>query len=189
MAAVMTSAATSAGAACCLEIEGMDNPARERGASIFAPHPVVTVAKYIAALAIALGVGAAPAALAAPAGSEYLPQVPKTSHHHSSDGGDSSTTDSSSGYSSGYTSTQDSSAPDKKKPAPQPKHKHPAKLALHSAKVPAEADSGNSGAVVPIALALIGAISLAGGLLTRRRQRRQLKYQAEKRRRLEALEG
>jgi hypothetical protein len=153
----------------------------------------VTAAKNITALALALGLAAAPSALAAPSGSEYLPQVPKASHHHSSDGGDSSTTDSSSGYSSGYTSTQESSGSvttkDKAKPSPQPKHKQPVKPVSQPVKVPAEADSGKSGAVVPIALALMGAIILGGGLLTRRRQTRQLKYQAEKRRRLEALEG
>jgi hypothetical protein len=63
------------------------------------------------------------------------------------------------------------------------------KTASHPPQVAADADSGKSGAVIPIALALMGGIILGGGLLTRRRQRRQLKYQAEKRRRLEALEG
>jgi hypothetical protein len=152
----------------------------------------VTTARNIAALAVVLGLAAAPAALAAPAGSEYLPQVPKTPHHDSGGGGGSTTTDSSTGYSSGYTSTtQDSdsgSAKARRSPEP-PKHSHRPKVAAYAPVAAAEPDSGKSGAVIPIALALGGAIILAGGFLTRRRQRRQLRYQAEKRRRIEALEG
>lgn len=148
----------------------------------------MNVAKNIAALALALGLAAAPSALAAPAGSEYLPQVPQASHHHSN-GGDSNTTDSSSGYSPAYTSTTQSSGSHKAKRSPQAKPVHQEKSGVQPPKVAAEADSGRSGAVIPIALALIGAIILGGGLLTRRRKKRQLRYQAEKRRHAEALGG
>jgi hypothetical protein len=146
----------------------------------------VTAVKYTTALALALGLLAAPVALAAPSGSEYLPEVPKAPSHHSGGGG--STTTESSGAAPDFSSTQSSSSS-------EPARTHRRRPVHHAKRVKAVPtasvvpDSGESGVIIPVGLALLGAIILGGGILTRGRQKKQLKYQAEKRRRAEALEG
>jgi len=146
----------------------------------------VTAPKYTAALALALGLLAAPMALAAPSGSEYLPQVPKAPNQHSDGGG--STTTQTSGYSPDYTSTQSSGSSQ-----PERSHRrrltHPAKRVHFTPTASVNPDSGESSVIIPLGLAMFGAIILGGGVLTRGRHKKQLKYQAERHRRAEAQSG
>ena len=145
----------------------------------------MTAAKKIAALALALGLVAAPAALANPSGSEYLPKVPKAPHKPAASGG-STTTDSSN--SSGETTAQ-GSVPSKPARVHRRRPVHKVKLVKATPAALVEPDRGESSVIIPVGLALMGAIILGGGVLTRRRHKKQLTYQAEMRRRAEALGG
>ena len=145
----------------------------------------MTAAKNTTAIALALGLLAPPAALAAPSGSEYLPQVPKAPHKHSGGGG-STTTDSS--HSSGETTTQSSVSSKPNRPHRQRPAHHVQRVKVAPA-ASVQPDRAESGVIIPVGLALLGAIIFGGGILTRRRQKKQLSYQAEKRRRAEALGG
>lgn len=161
----------------------MTSPASGQERSIFAPsHPMIA-AKSIVAISVALALGATSSALAAPAGSEYLPQVPKASHH-SSGGGGSSSTGSTGTSSTGSTDTSPTYTPtESSSGSGESKHKQEQKTgktkdgAEPVAVTPAsQADSGG-GAFLPIVLlVVVGVLVLASGLVLRRRQSRRLAY-------------
>jgi hypothetical protein len=152
----------------------------------------MTVARPIAALCLAAWLVAAPAVMAAPAGSEYLPQVPKGSNHDSgrSDSGSggsggSSTTPSSvaptitdSTSSSGSTQTGGSEA--KKHRAAKPKREKPERKGAPVNLAPVSADTAGGGGVLPVALLLmLGAGILVAGIVLRRQRERHLRHPAE----------
>ena len=151
--------------------------------------PAMNVAKPITAICLAAALAAPSAALAGPAGSEYLPQVPK-SPSHSSKGSSSGSHGESSTGSSGSSSTLSepttsnsstsetgSGAQKKQPPAKQsvkePKPPHVKIAPLNVA--PASADTGSGGDLLPIALLLFGSAGvLLAGLILRRHYIKQL---------------
>jgi cobalamin biosynthesis Mg chelatase CobN len=150
----------------------------------------MTVAKPICAICLAVALAAPSSALASPAGSEYLPQVPKSSKGDAdrspSESGGSTSTESSSGAptvtdsSSSYTGSSDSAdssdggeSPAKKQ---RPKERDEPKAETTPVKLaPVSADSAGSSDLLPVALLLgVGAVILLAGALVRRQHVRRL---------------
>jgi hypothetical protein len=147
----------------------------------------MTVAKPISAICLAIALAAPSSALASPAGSEYLPQVPKSSKQDSdrssSGSGGSSSTESSSitptvtDSTSTYTDSSDGDAAPAKKQRPakerdEPKDEKAAQVRL----APVSADTAGSSDLLPIALLLgAGGVILSAGAVLRRQQARRLR--------------
>jgi hypothetical protein len=116
-------------------------------------------------------------AAAAPAGSEYLPAVPKGSGKHDSGGSSqgsasSPSYDSSSDTSSGGTTYEPSGGaadekPEKRKPKPEPKEAAPVRPVR--TLTPAEVDSGGAPWALLGIILVATTATVAGGLALRRR--------------------
>jgi hypothetical protein len=148
----------------------------------------MTAAKPIAATCVAIALVVPSYALASPAGSEYLPQVPKSSKddsdRSSSGSGDSSGTDSSSvvptvteSTSSSGDSGDSGESPAKKQRPTKEREKDKPKVSAAPVKVaPVSADTAGSSDLLPVALLLgLGAVILSAGAVLRRQHAKRLR--------------
>ncbi|HSR25704.1 MAG TPA: hypothetical protein VLW53_19275 [Candidatus Eisenbacteria bacterium] len=143
----------------------------------------MTAAKPIAAATIATALVATASAMAQPAGSEYLPKLPKAGHHSSS-GGQSPSSTTSSGIPATVTESTATSAPGPRRHRGPTHRRHRRHPKVARAKIAsASPDTAGGSDLLPLALLLAvgGIVLLAGGVL-RRQHTRRLAYRAERHR-------
>jgi hypothetical protein len=148
----------------------------------------MNAAKPIAAICLAIALVVPSYALASPAGSEYLPQVPKSSKddsdRSSSGSGGSSGTETSSVTPTVTASTPSSGgsgdsgeSPTEKQPPAKEREKEKPKPSTAPVKVaPVSADTAGSSDALPVALLLgLGAVILSAGAVLRRQHAKRLR--------------
>jgi hypothetical protein len=115
-------------------------------------------------VAVLTAAAVAPVALADPAGTEYLPSVPKPNHHKSSGSGSTST----------EIPTDTTSAPvqEKHKKKPEPKRKKKKSQAVQTAPFETVAN-GSEASFLPVILLITGGVFLISAAMVMRRRTRE----------------